>query len=69
MSDRERRAVTTALRIDTQLRVQVQRRPLLAFVGLTFAISWSLWGLQGLLADADPISARWLGIIAAYGPR
>jgi hypothetical protein len=40
----------------------------LAFFGLTFALSWSLWGLQSLLADADPISARWLGIVAAYGP-
>jgi len=44
------------------------RHPLLAFVGLTFAISWSLWGLQSLRAADDPISARWLGIIAAYGP-
>ncbi len=56
------------IRIAIQLRAQVQRHPLLAFVGLTFAISWGLWGLQSLLAGADPISARWLGIIAAYGP-
>ncbi|MBX0330544.1 CPBP family intramembrane metalloprotease [Oscillochloris sp. ZM17-4] len=54
--------------IAPQLRGLAQRHPLLAFVGLTYAISWSLWGLQGLLAGADPISARWLGIIAAYGP-
>lgn len=50
-----------------QLRSLTQRHPLLAFFGLTFALSWSLWGLQALLA-ADPISARWLGIIATYGP-
>jgi len=51
-----------------QLRSLVPQHPLLAFFGLTFALSWSLWGLQSLLAGADPISARWLGIIAVYGP-
>jgi uncharacterized protein len=51
-----------------QLRSLVQRHLLLAFFGLAFALSWSLWGLQPLLAGADPISARWHGIIAAYGP-
>jgi membrane protease YdiL (CAAX protease family) len=54
--------------ITTQLRSLAQRHVLLAFFGLTYAISWSLWGLQALLANADPISARWLGIVAAYGP-
>ncbi|NTW04115.1 MAG: hypothetical protein HGA19_23065, partial [Oscillochloris sp.] len=42
------------------------RHPLLAFVSLTFVISWSLWGLQALCALDDPISARWLGIIATW---
>ncbi|NTU83192.1 MAG: hypothetical protein HGA45_28110 [Chloroflexales bacterium] len=51
-----------------QLRSLVRRHALLAFFGLTFALSWSLWGLQSLRARADPISVRWLGIIAAYGP-
>ncbi|MBP1468296.1 CPBP family intramembrane metalloprotease [Candidatus Chloroploca sp. M-50] len=51
-----------------QLRLLLQRHALLAFFGLTFALSWSIWGLQSLLADADPISAGWLGIVAAYGP-
>ena len=51
----------------TWWRSIVERHALLAFFGLTFALSWSLWGIQSLLA-ADPISARWLGIIAAYGP-
>lgn len=51
-----------------QQRSLVQRHALLAFFGLTFAFTWSLWGLQSLLANDDPISARWLGIIAAYGP-
>ncbi|RRR77997.1 MAG: CPBP family intramembrane metalloprotease [Candidatus Viridilinea halotolerans] len=51
-----------------QLRALVQRHALLAFFGLTFALSWSLWGLQGLLIGTDPISATWLGIVATYGP-
>ncbi len=51
-----------------QLRSLVRRHPLLAFFGLIFARSWSIWGLQPMLAGADPISARWLGIVAAYGP-
>jgi membrane protease YdiL (CAAX protease family) len=50
------------------LRTLLQRHALLAFCGLTFALSWSLWGLQSLLASTDPIPARWLGTIAAYGP-
>ena len=54
--------------IASQLRVLVERHALIAFFSLTFAISWSLWGVQSLLADADPISARWLGILATYGP-
>jgi hypothetical protein len=54
--------------IDAQMRSLVERHPLLAFFGLTFALSWSLWGLQALVAGADPISARWLGITATYGP-
>ncbi|MEI7643710.1 MAG: type II CAAX endopeptidase family protein [Chloroflexales bacterium] len=58
----------SAIATARQLRALVQRHPLLAFVGLTFAISWSLWGLQSLRTIDDPISARWLGIIAAYGP-
>ncbi len=55
------------MQLETQMRALVERHPLLAFFGLTFALSWSLWGLQALFAD-DPISARWLGIIATYGP-
>ena len=51
-----------------QLRALFQRHALLAFFSLTFALSWSLWGLQSLLASDDPITARWLGTIAAYGP-
>ncbi len=51
-----------------QLRSLVERHALLGFFGLTFAISWILWGLQALLAGADPVSARWIGIIATYGP-
>jgi hypothetical protein len=58
----------SAIATARQLPALLQRRPLLAFFGLTYAISWSLWGLQPLLAAADPISARWLGIVAAYGP-
>ena len=54
--------------IDSQLRPLAERHALIAFFGLPFAISWSLWGVQFLLASADPISARWLGTIAAYGP-
>jgi membrane protease YdiL (CAAX protease family) len=54
--------------ITMQMISLVERHPLLAFFGLTFALSWSVWGLQFLLATDDPISARWLGIIATYGP-
>ncbi len=50
------------------LRALCQRYALLTFFGLTFAFSWSLWGLQSLLASADPRSVGWLGTIAAYGP-
>lgn|GEM_PF-5146009 len=48
--------------------LSLQQHTLLAFFGLTFVRSWSLWGLQSLLVDGNPISARWLGTIAAYGP-
>jgi uncharacterized protein len=51
-----------------QLRSLLRRHALLAFFSLTFALSWSIWGLQSLLAGADPISVRWLGIVAVYGP-
>ena len=54
--------------IDSQLRALVERHPLLAFFSLTFALSWSLWGLASLLVGNDPISARRLGTLAAYGP-
>lgn len=50
------------------LRSLIQRHALLAFFGLTFALSWSIWGLASLLADGDPIAARRLNTIAAYGP-
>jgi hypothetical protein len=50
------------------MRIFIQRHTLLAFVGLTFARSWSLWRVQALFIGADPISARWLGIITSYGP-
>ena len=56
------------MRLETQMRSLLERHALLAFFGLTFALSWSLWGLQALRAAADPISARWLGISATYGP-
>ena len=55
-------------RIDMQLRALAQQQPLLAFFGLTFALSWSLWGLESLLVGDDPISAGRLGTLAAYGP-
>lgn len=51
-----------------QLRALLQRHALLAFFGLTFALSWSLWGVESLLASDDSISAHWLGTLAAYGP-
>jgi uncharacterized protein len=54
--------------ISMRLRSLVERHTLLAFFGLTFAISWSLWGVQTLLADDDPISVGRLGTLAAYGP-
>lgn len=60
--------MTAVLPSASQPRSLVRRHQLLAFFGLTFALSWSLWGLQSLLAGADPISARWLGISAVYGP-
>jgi uncharacterized protein len=55
-------------RFRTALLLMVERHLLLVFLGLTFAISWSIWGLESLLAARDPIAARWLGTIAPYGP-
>lgn len=51
-----------------RLYALLQRHTLATFFGLTFVFSWSLWGLESLLASDDPLSAHWLGTLAAYGP-
>jgi membrane protease YdiL (CAAX protease family) len=55
-------------RFCTALLLVVERHALLVFFSLTFAISWSIWGFESLLAGRDSIAARWLGTIAPYGP-
>jgi uncharacterized protein len=55
-------------RFCTALLPVVERHTLLVFFSLTFAISWSIWGFESLLAGREPIAARWLGTIAPYGP-
>jgi uncharacterized protein len=55
-------------RIDVSLRPQLERHALPAFFGLAFAISWSMWGLESLLASGGQSPAHWLGTIATYGP-
>lgn len=52
----------------TGLRVWLERNPLVAFFALTYTISWSVWLTQPALARLDPLSGRFFGLLAAYGP-
>ncbi|MCU0495093.1 MAG: hypothetical protein MUD01_26190, partial [Chloroflexaceae bacterium] len=50
------------------LRAWLARHQLLAFFGLTYLISWSIWGVEPLLAMVDQRSARWFSFLASFGP-
>ncbi len=46
----------------------IERRALLAFFGLTYLISWSIWSLEPSLRHGDPVFARSIDTLAPYGP-
>ena len=45
-----------------------RRAPVLAFVLLTFAISWTIWLVPYALGVTDPVTFRHLNTIGAFGP-
>lgn len=54
--------------MSVKIRSWVERHPLLLFFGLTYAISWSIWGLEPMLMRLDPAFARAVDAFAPYGP-
>lgn len=45
-----------------------KRNPLITFFVLTFALSWTVWLTQPLLARLDPLSGQLYGLLATFGP-
>jgi membrane protease YdiL (CAAX protease family) len=50
------------------LRAWVARHALVAFFGLTYAISWAIWLSEPLLEAYDPVGSEWYGMLALFGP-
>ncbi len=46
----------------------IDRRALLAFFGLTYLISWSIWSFEPSLRHGDPVFVRSIDTLAPYGP-
>ncbi len=46
----------------------LERHPLLAFFGLTFFISWTVWFLQPVVKNFDPTCGNLFGLFAPFGP-
>jgi uncharacterized protein len=46
----------------------IERHILIAFFGLTYAISWGIWWLEPTLQSVNPVFARSIDTLAPYGP-
>ena len=61
-------AAATQVRQPFSLKAWLEGFSLVAFFGIAFAISWTVWFTQPMLTKLDPMAGKFYGLFAAYGP-